>query len=145
MAIKVTSLSDASKFWAEGAAARAPRYAVNAPAAAADWETNTKAAAATFKASVSVGDIDKRFSGGVAKVGAAKFQRKVAGVGKDRFRGGVEAAKGDYEAGMGPMLDTIAGVTLDPKKMRGDPANQKRSVDIQVALHKKRLALKGVS
>ncbi len=144
MAIKVTSLSDASKFWSDGATARAGRYAVNTPAAAQDWAANAAAAAPNYKAAVTSPNIDKMFSGGIAKAGAAKFQRKTAGVGKDRFSPGVQAAKGDYEAGEAPMLETIAGVSLPAKKMRGDPANQQRSVLIQVALNKKRLALKGV-
>jgi len=143
MPTKVVSASEAAQIWVDGARARATRYGVNAPAAAQDWQTNATAAAANFKSAVSAGNIDKMFSGGIARAGAAKFQRKVAGVGKDRFAGGVSAAQSDYQNGVAPFLDTIKGITPPAKKVRGDPANRARSEIYQVELNKKRLALRG--
>lgn len=142
MTVKVKSVSEASKYWVEGSGGRAARYASEAPAAADTWQKNAQAAAATYKAAVTAGNIDKMFSGGIARVGSAKFQRKVRDVGAARFRPGVEAAKSDYETGVGPMLDTIAGLSLPDKKVRGDPANLARVSMIALALNKKRISLR---
>ena len=143
MAIKVTSASDAADVWASGARARAPRYATNAPAAAQDWQNNTVAAAGNFKSAVTAANIDKMFAGGVARAGAAKYQRKTAGVGKDRYASGVDAAKSDYSNGVSPYLDTIKGLSLPAKKVRGDPGNLDRVKAVAVALNQKRIALHG--
>ena len=143
MAIKVTSATDAAQVWVDGARQRAGRYGANAPAAAQDWATNAAAAASTFKSAVSAPNIDKMFAGGIAKAGASKYQRKTAGVGKDRYPGGVAAAQADYASGVGPYLDTIKGVTLPAKKMRGDPGNLDRVKAIATALNAKRIALHG--
>lgn len=143
MALKVASPSDASKYWVSGAQARSDRYATNTPAAAGTWQQNTVNASANYKSAVSAANIDKMFSGGVTKAGAAKFQRKVQLNGTSRFPTGVSNAQQDYEAGVAPFLDTIKSVDLPARKVRGDPANQARSTNIQVALFKKRLALRG--
>ena len=143
MSIKVASASDAAQVWVDGARARAGRYGTNAPAAAQDWATNSAAAAPVFKSAVSAANIDKMYAGGVAKAGAAKYQRKTAGVGKDRYPAGVAAAQSDYASGVSPYLDTIKGLTLPTKKVRGDPANLDRVKAIAVALNQKRVALHG--
>lgn len=143
MAIKVASVTDASKYWVEGAQARAGRYGVNAPAAATTWQQNTVAAAPNFKSGVTAPNIDKMFAGGVARAGAPKFQRKVNLNGVPRFSPGVANAQQDYEAGVAPFLETIKATDIPARKVRGDPANQARSTNIQVNLFKKRLALRG--
>jgi len=145
MAVKVSSLSDASKYWVQGAQSRATRYGANTPGSADVWLANTVAGAPNYKAAVQNPNIDKMFSGGAVKAGAQKFASKVTAVGVGRFSPGVAAGQSAYEAGEGPMLETIAATTLPAKKVRGDVANQQRSVLIQQALNKKRLALKGVA
>ena len=143
MAIKVTPVSEAGRLMVEGAKARADRYGTNTPAAAQDYVNNTIAAASTYKAAVSATNIDKMFSGGVQTKGARKFAANVTSKGVQRYPGGVETGRSEYEQSVGPFLDTIKGITLPQKKVRGDPANQARSTIIQVELHKKRLSLRG--
>ncbi len=82
------------------------------------------------------------FAGGLRRAGAAKYDRKVKDVGVARFSSGVQAAQADMAAGMEPMLATIAAVTPPARAPRGDTANQARSVVYQVALNKRRLALR---
>jgi len=145
MPLKVKPLSDAVDYWVKGASARVDRYKVEAPAAADDWERNATAAAKTYKDAVSVGVIDRLFAGGIKRVGAAKFRRKVLDVGVDRFRPGVEAGRVDYEGGVGPFLDTLRALVLPERKPRGDPGNLDRVRVIMTELHKKRLAIRAVS
>ena len=141
--MKTKSVSEASRYWVEGARNRSGRYASETPGAASDWEANTKSAAVTYKSAVSAANIDKMFSGGVAKAGAAKFARKVTDVGVGRFPTGVAAGEADYASGAAPFLETLAAMPKPAKKMRGDPANFDIVVKIGTALNKKRLSLRG--
>ncbi len=142
MATDVKSADVVAKKWGDVTPGRSSYYEANAPAAADKQNKNAIAASAAYKAAVSAGNIDQMFRGGLVRAGAAKYARKTAGVGKDRFGPGVSAAIDDYKAGEAPMLDTIAGVTPPARQPRGNPANQARSVAYQVALNKKRLALR---
>jgi hypothetical protein len=85
------------------------------------------------------------YTGGIKNAGAAKFDRKVKDVGVARFGQGVQAAIPDYNAGVAPMLATIASLTLSPRQPRGSTANYTRVSEIGVALNKKRSALRAAS
>jgi len=137
----VPELTDVVAKWVEEAPKRAPYYEKYAPAAAARWEAHTKAAKATYKAAVTAPGIEARFVGGVARVGAAKFERKVKAVGVARFGPGIVAAEADYSTGVAPFLAEIAKTEIPPRKPRGDIGNLERVKNIFVALHKKRLAI----
>ncbi len=141
-AIKVKSAADVAKKWAEVTPSRAAYYESGAVGAGDDWAKNTEAASAQFKAAVSASNIDQLFRGGVKKAGAEKYNRKVKDVGTQRFGQGVSAAAGDMQSGIAPMLDTIAGLTLQPRQPRGSEANLARVREVATALHKKRLALR---
>jgi len=136
----VKSVEEAGSKWAEETPRRAAYYEKYTPAAASKWEANTTAAATTYKAAVTAPDIDKRFSGGVKRAGAAKFSRKVTAVGVARFGPGVTAAAPDYRERVAPYLEEIAKTDLPERKARGDPANLARVEKIATALHKKRIA-----
>ena len=137
--LKVKSLGDTVERWVTETPRRADYYAKYTPAAAEDWEKNTVAAAPIYKAAVQAADIDKRFAGGVKRVGAAKFRRKVESVGKARFGPGIEAARDDYNAGIAPFLEVLTKLDVPERKPRGDPANLKRVEVIAKALHEERL------
>jgi len=137
----VPSLEDVVTKWVEEAPRRAPYYERYAPAAAPRWEANTIAAEATYKSAVTAPDIAKRFSGGVKRVKAAKFERKVREVGVGRFGPGITAAREDYSTGLEPYLAELARIDVPARKPRGDPANLDRVRVIFDALHKKRLAV----
>jgi hypothetical protein len=142
VAIKVKPIADVSAKWAEVTPGRSAYYEKGATVAGADWEAKAVAAATAYKAGVSAANIEKMFAGGVKKAGAEKYNRKVKDVGVGRFGPGVTAAKGDYEKGEAPMLDTIAKVDLAARQPRGSTANFQRSVAVGVALNKQRLALR---
>jgi hypothetical protein len=143
--IKVKDASEVAAKWTEVTPGRARYYEQGASVAGNDWETNTAAAAAAYKAAVTSPNIDRMFSGGVKRAGAAKYERKVRDVGVSRFSTGVQAASSDYQSGIAPMLDTIKGLTLPPRQPRGSEANLARVREVAVALHKKRLALRAAS
>ncbi len=139
---KVPTAAEAAQKWAEVTPGRSAYYEKGVAGAGADWESKTLAATANFQAAVTSGNIGKMFSGGIKRAGAAKYQRKASGVGKDRFGSGVTAAQGDMATGIAPMLDAIAKVEPPARQPRGSTANQARSIVYQVALNKARLALR---
>lgn len=140
MATKVPTAEAVAKKWTEKASGASSYYELGVANAGADWEKGATAAAGNYKSAISAGNIGALFAGGIKRAGAAKYQRKASGVGKDRFSGGVQAATADYQGGMAPMLSVIASVDAPARQPRGNAANQQRSVVYQVALNKARLA-----
>jgi hypothetical protein len=82
------------------------------------------------------------FAGGVKRAGAAKYQRKASGVGKDRYPGGITAGLEDMKSGIQPMLEAIASVTPPARAPRGSDQNIERVRVYAKALNLKRLALR---
>lgn len=141
----VPSAADIATKWVEVTPARASYYEAETPKAADLWETNAKAAKGTYKTSVADPKIGDRFAGGIARVGAEKFKRKVVDVGVGRYGPGITAAEGDMSAGIAPYRDTLDGLEVPDRKPRGDLANLKIVETIFKTLHAKRLAVLGAS
>lgn len=127
--------------WVEETPRRSTYYEKETPAAGSRWEANATEAAPQFKAAVTAPGIELRYVGGIKRVKAAKFIRKVTQVGVARFGPGVTAAKEDYHTGVDPYIKELAVVDVPPRKPRGDPGNLDRVKAIFEALHKKRLAV----
>jgi len=144
MAIKVKPVSVAADKWDDNAARAADAFATEAEAASSLWEAQTKGAKDNYHKAITAPGIADRFIGGVTRAGAAKFARKIRDVAKDRFPGGIHAAKVDYTERVTPFLETIAALTLPKRGPRGDPANYNRVEAVGKALSAKRLALLGV-
>lgn len=142
MATDVKSAAQVAEKWARVTAGRGADYEAGAVGAGAKQNQNAIAAQKAFVAGVTSGNIGAMYAGGLRKAGAAKYDRKVKDVGVSRFSTGVTAAQADMASGMEPMLATIAAVTPPARAPRGDTANQARSTVYQVALNKKRLALR---
>jgi len=142
MAIRVKPLADVVKKWVDVTPARAGYYEAEASVAGTDWEKGATAASSAYKAGVTAPNIEKMFTGGIKRAGAAKYERKVKAVGVARFGPGVIAAEPDFSSGVEPMLATIAAITLAPRQPRGALANYGRVQTIGVELNKKRLALR---
>ena len=142
MAISVPTAAEAAKKWGDVTPGRQGYYQAGAAAAGPDWEAKTIAAASAYKSAISAGNIGQMFAGGVKKAGAAKYARKINDVGAGRFSSGVTAAVSDMQAGIEPMLATIAGVTLSARQPRGSAANLQRVQQVADALNKKRLSLR---
>ena len=140
--IKVKSADEVSRKWGEVTPGRSAYYEAGAGVAGADWEKNAAAAAGAYRSAVTAPNIEAMFKGGIKRAGGTKYERKVKDVGVARFGTGVTAAIEDMKAGIAPMLETIAAVTLPARQPRGTEANWRRSIEVGMALHKKRLALR---
>lgn len=142
-AIKVKSSEASAEKWSENAGRSSEDYAAGAEAAAQEWASKTAAAGDTYHQAVSAPGVKTRFTRGVQRAGAEKYARKIRDVGSSRFAPGVAAARSDFQSGVEPYLQTIAGLTLDQRKPRGDPANYRRVEQVGKALNAKRLAMLG--
>lgn len=143
MALKVKPVALAADKWDDNAARSAEQFAREAEASADLWQKNTLAAEQNFHKAITAAGISQRFAGGIRRAGAAKFARKIRDVARDRFAGGIHAAKQDYSERVTPFLDEIARLTLSPRAPRGDPANYRRVEEVGKALNAKRIALLG--
>lgn len=140
--IKVKDLTTVVDKWTTVTPGRAAYYEAEASVAGEEWEKKATAAAPAFKAAVTAGNIDRMFTGGIKRAGAAKYNRKVKDVGAARFSSGIAAAGTDYSAGIAPYLDLMRGLTLPARAPRGSEANLARVRMIMVENNKKRAALR---
>ncbi len=141
-ATDVKPAADIAAKWSRVTPQRAADYEAGASNAGAKQNANAIAAAGAFQAALTAGNIKNLFIGGLKKAGGEKYNRKVKDVGVSRFGPGVAAAQADMQNGMAPMVEAIAAVTMPARAPRGDVANQQRSIVFQIALNKKRLALR---
>lgn len=142
MSIIVKSAADAAKKWTTNASGAQAYYQAGVQGAGAAWLANTQNAASAYDAAVKSGTIKQMFAGGVRRAGADKYQNKAVTLGAPRFAQGVQAAGSDYQNGVDPYLQTIAGLTLVARAPRGSAANLQRVSQIATALNAKRLALR---
>jgi hypothetical protein len=68
---------------------------------------------------------DNRYAKGVNKAGAQRYVDKATKVGAGRYTTGAANAKGDYQTGVQPFLDTIAAQNLPPRRPKGDPGQHR--------------------
>ncbi len=131
----VTPIAVSSDKWVRRAGQAAPDYerGVNNPRTS--WAEATAAAKDAQAAGIQQAITEGRFEKGVAKAGNAKWQRKAATLGTQRFGTGVAAAKADYEGGFTPYVGVIQNITLPPRGPKGDPRNYDRTKIIGDALH----------
>jgi hypothetical protein len=139
VAINIKSADVIAKKYATRGAAAGQDYAAGVANPRTDWMAATEAAANVWAAGVQQSIGNGSFVKGVAKATTAKWQRKAGGVGATRFGPGVQAAQGDYQNGVAPYLQVIAGLTLPLRNPKGDPGNIARVAAVANALRAKKL------
>jgi hypothetical protein len=140
MAIQIKSADAIAKKYAARGSAAGSDYTAGVQNPRQDWNAATIAAAPNFAAGVQAAIGNGSFAKGVNAAGTAKWQRKAAGVGAQRFGPGVQAAQGDYMNGVSPYLQVLAGLSLPPRGPKGDPGNIQRVAAVAAALRAKKLA-----
>ncbi|RLC82776.1 MAG: hypothetical protein DRI61_01395 [Chloroflexi bacterium] len=143
--VKVKSIDEIAKKWAEVTPGRAPYYEAGIRNPREDWASRTAAAEPAYAQGVQEAISQKRFPAGVKKAGTPKWQRRSLELGTRRWPEGVRAAEDDYKSNLAPFIDTISRIVLPERKAKGDPGNIERVRKIADALHKKKLELLGSS
>ena len=137
--IRVKDTGSLAKKFVQRAGAAQNDYKDGVTQAGGDWEQNTKASEDNYAAGTQAAIADKRFGKGVAAAGAGKYVQRAQTLGSQRYPGGIAAAEGAWAQGTQPYLQTIASMTLPPRRPKGDPANQQRANVVAAALRAQRL------
>ncbi len=133
-AIRIKDTGALAKKFVQRASQAAGDYKTGVEASGADWEANTKASEQNYADGVTAAIGRKAFGMGVAKAGAAKFTQRASTLGAQRYPSGVQAAEGAWSQGFQPFSQVLAGLSLPPRRPKGDPGNQQRANAVAVAL-----------
>jgi len=139
MAIKVKDAATAATKFTQRAAAAAGDYQAGVQGAGEDWARNTAASEENYNAAVQESITRHAFARGVQAAGGAKFAQKAATTGARRFPEGVREGGPAFSAGVQPFLQTIAALTLPPRRPKGDPANFQRVQVVGEALRRRKV------
>lgn len=143
MAIKVKDPTSTANKWDTNAGNATAAYTAGIQAPKAPQAASAIAAVARWQASVQDPGAAARFTGHLAKAGDAAWSTGAMGKGKDRYPGGIHAAKGKYLTNVSPFLAAIAGVTLPDKGLRGSSQNYARVQAVGDALHALKISRAG--
>lgn len=133
-AIRIKDTGTLAKKFTRNASAAAGDYTTGVQAAGQDWQTNTAAAGDNYAAGTQAAIAAGRFQKGVQDAGAAKFVARASTLGAQRYPTGIAAAEGDWAKGVQPSLDMLKGMTLPPRRPKGDPGNQARANAVAAGL-----------
>jgi hypothetical protein len=139
MALRVRTAQQAADAFVAGANGAQKAYTDGVTNAGQAWHDGAKAAADTYAAGTQQAIAEGRYARGVEKAGAQHYVDKAVKNGAGRYSQGAANAKGDYQTGVQPFLDTIAAQNLPQRRPKGDPTNIQRVAQIAAALRAKKL------
>jgi hypothetical protein len=135
MPIKVKDPTTTMNKWDTNAGNATGSYQAGINAPKQSQSAAAIAAAPRWQQSVSSPDALARFTGRLQKAGDAAWSAGALGKGKDRYAGGIHAAKAKFQTNVTPFLTAIAGVNLPDKGIRGSAQNYARVQAVGDALH----------
>lgn len=129
--------------------ASADKFKQRAGAAQGDYTKGVSGAGAKWKAGVESSEerwaqgtqdaiARKAFSKGVGKVGGDYYSARAVKLGGARYAQGVGEGAGNWSEGFKPYADALGSLSLGPKGPKGDPRNQQRSIEVQIALRNRK-------
>jgi len=124
--------------WARVTPMRTEDYTQGVQQPRTPWAAASMAAQDRYKTGVTEAANRGAFGKGITAAGDARWQQKALAKGPSRFAEGVSMSGPDYQAGVGPYLDTIAATTLPPRFAKGDPRNLDRVKALSQALRKRK-------
>ena len=139
MAKKVKSVADAATKFVNRASAAGGDYKTGVANAGQTWSDHTAAASDTYAAGVQASIGRGAFQKGVTKAGPAKYQTNASTKGANHYPEGIRGGQTAYQQNASPYFDALSGIVYPPRRPRGDPANQARSIIVQTTLHTKRV------
>jgi hypothetical protein len=139
MARKVKSVADSATKFVTRASAAGADYKMGVANAGQSWSDSTMAASDTYAAGVQQAIGRGAFAKGVSKAGPQKYQTNASTKGANHYPEGIRAGQSSYTQNAAPYFDALAGIVYPPRRPRGDPANQQRSIIVQTTLHTKRV------
>jgi hypothetical protein len=135
-AIKVKDAATVAAKYRTRASAAAGDYKTGVQQAGADWEAGARAGEGNYEAGVQEAIGKKRYGRGIQAAGQQKYVNNAVNLGAARYPQGVANAEGAFAAGIGPVLQRIASLTLPPRGPRRSPQNQQRANAVAAELGK---------
>jgi hypothetical protein len=132
-AIKVKDAGTVAAKWKTRASAASGDYSTGVQGAAQDWEAKSTAAEDVYKQAVTDAASKGRYGQGV-RGSSGKYLKNATTLGPQRFQAGVANAQDAMAGAIAPVLQTIAGLNLPPRGVKG--TNQERSNIVATALRK---------
>jgi hypothetical protein len=139
VALKVKDPATAREKFINRGAASSQDYANGVKGAGQAWQAGAAASADNYAAGVQDAIGRGAYARGVTQAGAAKYETRAAGVGARRFPEGIREAGPAWEQATAPYLQTLAGITLPPRRPKGDPSNFLRVAAIGEALRRRKV------
>jgi len=143
MPIKVKDPGTTANKWATNAGNATNSYIAGINAPKTSQSAAAVAAGPRWQAAVQSPAALAAFTSHIQKAGDAAWAAGALGKGKDRYSGGIAAAKAKYTNNVTPFLTAIAGVTLPDKGVRGSSQNYARVQAVGDALHALKVARAG--
>lgn len=137
--MRVKDIGRSARKFVERASVAVEEYKYGVSNPKRPWKEATLAAVDVHKTAMQAALARDAFGKGVTKTPADKQSSRAAGKGADRYPSGVAGAEEDWRKGWDPYGAVLRGLTLGPRGPRGSEQNRKRSTDVQVALHRKRI------
>jgi len=135
--IKVKSAAASADKFKTRAGGASEDYKKGVAGAGNDWAANTAASADAYATATQEAIGRGAFAKGVAKAGPAKYQDRAVNLGAARYPSGITAGVGAYQANIQPYLDTLSGLQLPARHVRGQ--NQDRANAVAMALRAKKV------
>ena len=139
MAKKVKSVTDAATKFVNRASGAAGDYKNGVATAGQAWLDDTVMSADTYASGVQQAIGRGAFAKGVQKAGATKYQTNASTKGANHYPEGIRGGQASYQQNAAPYFDALSSIVYPPRRPRGDPANQARSIIVQTTLHNKRV------
>jgi len=139
MAKKVKAVADAATKFVNRASAAGGDYKTGVSNAGQTWADMTAAAGDTYNAGVQAAIGRNAFQKGVQKAGPGKYQTNASTKGANHYPEGIRSGQAPYQQNSAPYFDALSSIVYPPRRPRGDPANQARSIIVQTTLHTKRV------
>jgi hypothetical protein len=137
----------------KSAAASAAKYATNGQNAVPAYKSgvqannnqnaNAIAAIPTWQAAVASTEAASRMASGLTKAGQQGWQNGALNKGANNYANGVKNAQNKWQTNTTPYLNVIAGLTLQPKGVKGSQANLANVATVDNALHAAKVAASG--
>ncbi len=129
--------------YVERAAVAGPAYKEGVENPRRNWSKATADGSENYKTGVTKAIQNDSFKKGVLKAGDEAWLKGSIEKGVSRYPTGVALAENKYNEKIAPYLDTLEGLSLPPRYSKGDPRNIARVAAIALALHNKKLQIKG--
>jgi len=135
----VKPLEEAKRRWEQITSGKAGEYARGIETTTKNWQANTLAAVGAYEQGVQQAVANKSFEKGVKRITNEDWKAKAMDLGQRRFADGIRANVDKWAKKWAPYRETLAAITLPPRRAAGDVANYERVKIIGMKLHEKKV------